>query len=301
MRVREPISELLTVAEDSRRWRHVTLRPDDIVISTPQKSGTTWMQGVVGSLLRWSDDDLGGVFHGTAWPEFRADSVQDLIDRLAAIDGRRSLKSHAPADCIPVADEGVCYVLVYRHGPDAFASWINHRARFSPDALALLNERAARDGLPPWPTYDGDVAGLFEEWQHDCNPVRHLASWWPLRDQANVLFVHYADLTAHLDVEMRRVARHLTVEVPRERWPTIVQRCTLTSMRATATRSGEFNWAFDGGADAFFYKGGHHRGEQVLDDDLTARYQQMTSILPADAAAWLAAGTHKTGIRPTND
>ncbi len=298
MRVREPTSEFLTVAEDSRRWRHVTLRPDDIVISTPQKSGTTWMQGVVGSLLRWSDDDLGGVFRGTAWPEFRADSVEALIDRLEAIDGRRSLKTHSPADCIPVADEDVCYVLVYRPGPDAFASWTNHRARFSLEALALLNERAARDGLAPWPTYEGDVAGLFEEWQRDCNPVCHLATWWPLREQANVLFVHYADLTADLDAEMRRVAQHLAVEVPADRWSTIVERCRLASMRSTATRSGELDWAFDGGADAFFYKGGHDRGEQVLDDDLTVRYQQMTSALPADAADWLAAGTRKTGIQP---
>lgn len=298
VRVREPTSEFLTVAEDSRRWRHVTLRPDDIVISTPQKSGTTWMQGVVGSLLRWSDDDLGGVFRGTAWPEFRADSVEALIDRLEAIDGRRSLKTHSPADCIPVADEDVCYVLVYRHGPDAFASWTNHRARFSLEALALLNERAARDGLAPWPTYEGDVAGLFEEWQRDCNPVCHLATWWPLREQANVLFVHYADLTADLDAEMRRVAQHLAVEVPADRWSTIVERCRLASMRSTATRSGELDWAFDGGADAFFYKGGHDRGEQVLDDDLTVRYQQMTSALPADAADWLAAGTRKTGIQP---
>lgn len=85
----EPTSEFLTVAEDSRRWRYVTLRPDDIVISTPQKSGTTWMQGVVGSLLRRSDDDLGGVFSGTAWPEFRADSVEALIDMLESTVGVR--------------------------------------------------------------------------------------------------------------------------------------------------------------------------------------------------------------------
>jgi Sulfotransferase domain len=32
---------------DSTRWAHFTPRDDDIVISTPYKSGTTWTQEIV--------------------------------------------------------------------------------------------------------------------------------------------------------------------------------------------------------------------------------------------------------------
>lgn len=298
MRVREPTSQFLTAGEDSRRWGHVRLRSDDIVIATPQKSGTTWMQGIVASLLHFAEDDLGGVFAGTVWPEFRADTVEAMAAQAEEMVGRRSFKTHTPADCLPVATDEVAYVAVYRHGPDAFASWVNHRARMRPQALARLNDAAAVDGCVPWPVYDGDVAGLFEEWQRDCNPVRHLASWWPLREQPKVQFVHYADLSADLDGEMRRIAKHLHCLVPEDRWPAVVERCTLDAMRSRAARSGELDWVFDGGADAFFYKGGHGRGAQALDDHLAARYAQMTSTLPADATAWLAAGTHATGIRP---
>jgi aryl sulfotransferase len=298
VRVREPTSQFLTAGEDSRRWRHVRFRSDDIVIATPQKSGTTWMQGIVASLLHWAEDDLGGVFAGTVWPEFRADTVEAMAAHAEAIDGRRSFKTHTPADCLPVAADEVVYVAVYRHGPDAFASWINHRARMRPAALARLNETSEVDGCVPWPVYDGDIAALFAEWQRDCNPVRHLDSWWPLRHQPNVLYVHYADLSADLDGEMRRVAEHLPCPVPEDRWPAVVKRCTLDAMRSRAARSGELDWVFDGGADAFFYKGGHGRGAQALDDHLAARYAQMTSTLPTDAATWLAAGTHATGIQP---
>lgn len=299
VRVREPTSQVLTAGEDSRRWRYVRLRSDDIVIATPQKSGTTWMQGIVASLLRWSQDDLSGVFAGTVWPEFRADTVEEMAAQAEAIHGRRSFKTHTPADCLPMATDEVTYLAVYRHGPDAFASWINHRARMRPQALARLNDAAAADGCAPWPDYDGDVAGLFEEWQRDCNPVRHLSSWWPLRAQPNVLFVHYADLGADLEGEMRRVAAHLHCPVPEDRWPAVVDRCTLQAMRSRAIRSGELDWVFNGGAEAFFYKGGQGRGAQALDDDLAALYAQMTAALPADAAAWLAAGTHRTGIHPS--
>lgn len=33
--------------EDSARWRHVALRPDDIIVSTRSKHGTTLMQGIL--------------------------------------------------------------------------------------------------------------------------------------------------------------------------------------------------------------------------------------------------------------
>ena len=36
---------------DSARWDRFAFRPDDVVISTPSKCGTTWMQTIVGMLL----------------------------------------------------------------------------------------------------------------------------------------------------------------------------------------------------------------------------------------------------------
>ena len=36
---------------DSARWERFDFRDDDIVISTPSKCGTTWMQNIVGSLV----------------------------------------------------------------------------------------------------------------------------------------------------------------------------------------------------------------------------------------------------------
>ena len=36
---------------DSRRWDHLVTRPDDIVIATSYKAGTTWLQSIVAHLV----------------------------------------------------------------------------------------------------------------------------------------------------------------------------------------------------------------------------------------------------------
>jgi hypothetical protein len=41
------------------RWERFTVRSDDVIISTPSKCGTTWMQMIVGMLLL-DRTDLGG-------------------------------------------------------------------------------------------------------------------------------------------------------------------------------------------------------------------------------------------------
>jgi len=56
-----PTRRRIHVHDDSRRWDRFVARPDDIFISTPPKSGTTWTQGVVGSLLWGKVADLWSV------------------------------------------------------------------------------------------------------------------------------------------------------------------------------------------------------------------------------------------------
>ena len=47
---------------------------------------------------------------------------------------------------------------------------------------------------------------LFDQWANDCSSITHLASWWPLRREDFAYFVHYNDLKADLEGEMRQLA-----------------------------------------------------------------------------------------------
>ncbi len=103
---RPALQDWITVHADSRRWAKVEARPDDIVISTPPKSGTTWMQGIVYSLL-WPRGD-GPAFEGiTPWIDIRLFPIEDVAADVEAQTHRRFLKTHTPADCLAIDDERV--------------------------------------------------------------------------------------------------------------------------------------------------------------------------------------------------
>ncbi len=121
--------------------------------------------------------------------------------------------------------------------------------------------------------------------------MRHVASWWDLRGEANVLLVHYSDLKADLEREMCRVAAFLDIEVPAALWPDAVARCTFEGMRADSGRIGDFERNFEGGAKSFLFKGTNGRWRDVLTEGELRRYhRRVEELLAPEAAGWLEQG-----------
>jgi aryl sulfotransferase len=298
-RIRTPDRDFTRVIEDSRRWADFVHRPNDIFISTPPKSGTTWMQGIVSSLL-WPNGDAPGTRgERSPWIDVRFRPIDNVLTHLDAQTHRRFIKTHSPANCVPIFEECI-YIVVYRDGRDAVMSWSNHRAKMRPEFIDLLNTQAAADGLEPIAReIVGDMDALFDEWAVDQSSVAHLASWWPLRHEPFAHFVHYNDLTADLEGEMRRLAERLQIDVPEALWPDVVDRCRLDSMRADTASNEGIDMAFEGGADSFFYKGTNGRWRDVLTPTQLDRYDELVAAgLPGDAAEWLEHGSLALGRRP---
>ena len=161
---------------------------------------------------------VGGA-HGSTPGSFRSN---DLLAQLDAQEHRRYIKTHSPADCVPIFEE--CkYITVHRDGRDALMSWANHRGAMRSELVDFLNASALDEGLPPLPSWDGDMDELFDQWSTDCSPITHLASWWPLRKEGFAFFMHYNDLKADLEGEMRRLAVFLDIDVPEDLWPEAVK------------------------------------------------------------------------------
>ena len=65
--VARPIErEYRSVMSDNRRWERFAFRPGDIVVCTPAKCGTTWMQAIVATLL-FPDGAPGPVMEIAPW------------------------------------------------------------------------------------------------------------------------------------------------------------------------------------------------------------------------------------------
>jgi aryl sulfotransferase len=285
--------EYRNVMTDTRRWERFVARPGDIFVCTPAKCGTTWMQAIVATLV------FGGVAPGRVlelapWVDARYEPLDVMIDRLDAQTHRRSVKSHTNADGIPWYPT-VSYIVVGRDGRDAFMSFHNHMRNMRPEFMMALATSAGADGIDladEVPPAVEDVHQFFAGWL-DENPMwfEHVASFWPHRNEPNVLFVHYNDMLADLDAQMRRVAEFLEIDVDEDRWPELVERCTFVAMRRRADELADFGDSFVGGAETFLYRGSNARWLDVLTaEELAAYDHRLHERLPADAVAWTTRG-----------
>lgn len=288
-----PTSENRNLISDSRRWDGFVPRAGDIVVATPPKNGTTWMQTIVTTLL-FPDGAPGPVFEVAPWLEARWTPVADVLARLDAQTHRRHIKTHSPADAIPRFEE-TSYIVVGRDGRDACMSFLNHLANIQPAVMQQLAASAAADDIPmgdggPPPVHD--VHEFFAWYVDGGAQLEIVRSWWDLRRQPNVLLVHYDDLQADLDGQMRRVAAFLGIAVDEDRWPAIVASCTFAGMKARAAEIADFESHFVGGADTFLYKGTNGRWHDVLTPEELARYDETVAArVTPDCAAWLAGRT----------
>ncbi len=297
-----------SIVYDSDRWDGVTLRPGDIVISTPPKCGTTWTQMVCALLVFQTPELPAGISELSPWVDQEVRSRKALRSMLEGMEHRRFLKTHTPLDGLPRV-AGVTYLCVGRDPRDVALSMDHHMSNLDLETFRRAREAAAQeDGIelpppiPPPPRLD-DPAERFWAWVDDERPVtetgsslrrtiEHFATFWGVAD-LDVVMVHYDELQADLEGEMRRLAGHLGIEVPDDRWPALVEAATFASMKANASRTapnaGRGFWQSDA---EFFHRGtsGQWRSVVTTDDDLARYRARVEAITTSDLAAWAHRG-----------
>jgi aryl sulfotransferase len=127
---------------DSTRWDYLERRPDDIVIATSYKAGTTWMQSIVANLVFYGRDFPAPVGEMSPWLDMRLLPLEVALTGLKAQTHRRFIKTHLPLDGLPY-DERLKYVYVARDARDVFMSLWNHYTTHTEDT-----KRPKRVGLP---------------------------------------------------------------------------------------------------------------------------------------------------------
>lgn len=119
---------------DSTRWDAFEPRPGDIVVTTPPKSGTTWTQSILAMLIAGDPATDADTAYKSPWIDISVRSVEEVMERLAAQEHRRQVKTHTPFDGIPYWS-GLRYISVYRHPIDVHFSFRKHNANMAIEAL----------------------------------------------------------------------------------------------------------------------------------------------------------------------
>jgi aryl sulfotransferase len=114
-------------------------------------------------------------------------------------------------------------------------------------------------------------------------------SWWDFRHLPNILFVHFNDLLADLDGQMRRIAAYLDIPVHETTWPALVDKMTFKSMKANADKVVPGGGGFlIGGAERFLNKGTNGRWRTILTPAELDQYETaVQGQLDPDCQRWL--------------
>jgi hypothetical protein len=291
------------VLVDSTRWDAIELRDDDIIISTPAKCGTTWMQTCVALLVFQTPELPAPLAELSPWVDMLTWPLDELVALLDAQEHRRFLKTHTPLDGLPWNPK-VTYVGVGRDPRDVALSWDDHMANMDMGALFTARVNAVgMDDLEPAmlpPVPPDDPVDRFWAWvdisaDDDCmvgleNAVRHLAGFWERRDEPNIALFHYADMKADLDGTMRRLADVLGIDVPAERWDGLVHAATFEQMKQHADRlAPDTTHGIWQDNTKFFREGRSGRWRDVVADaDLDRYFARVRDLgLDPDLVEWL--------------
>jgi aryl sulfotransferase len=295
---------------DSARWNGFELRPDDIIISTPPKCGTTWTQMICALLIFQTptfDQPLSTL---SPWIDMLTRPRGDVIADLDAQQHRRFIKTHTPLDGLPWNDR-VTYIDVGRDPRDVAMSMAHHVSNMDFNVfLAALASTARADGgtappAPAEPPADGpqeppSAREMFWMWVDNPIPpteetssllrtLTHHETFWPARDAPNVVLLHYDDLQADLRGQMRELADRLGLRVPDDRWPELVKAATFAQMRDNAAivapNTDVAIWRDNA---EFFHCGTSGQWRTLLDDADQRRYdERVAHIVAPDLADWI--------------
>jgi aryl sulfotransferase len=279
---------------DSTIWDDLKFRDDDIVISTYAKSGTTWMQQIVGQITHGGDPELD-VASMSPWLDLRVPPKEIKLPEVEAQTHRRFLKTHLPFDAL-VYSPNAKYIYVGRDPRDVVWSFYNHHLNSNEVLYDALNNTPGLVG-PKFEPPGLEIHDYWRRWlKEDGFPIwsfwENAQSWWSIRGLPNLLFVHFADLKRDLPGEMKRIAAFLDVEIDDAKWPSIIEYCTFDWMKANAHKTAPGGGMFwEGGANTFINKGVNGRWSDTLTAEDNAEYEALANQnLGAECADWFASG-----------
>lgn len=290
---------------DSSRWDRFSPRDGDVVICTSYKAGTTWTQMICGLLIHQTPVLPAPLGRLSPWFDMLLSSPDEVEANLAG-QQRRFIKTHTPLDGLPYY-QNITYLFCGRDPRDVFMSMQNHMANLDFEGLARILSEQGHEAAAPPPLPD-DLNERFRlwltqgsfEWEEDGFPFwshfHHGETFWKHRDLPNIHLLHYADLKADLEGQMRRVAAILAIKIDEATWPALVKAATFAEMKANADRTApNTDHALWMSNSDFFRHGTNAQWRGALSDDSLKLYEDAKRRYEPGFADWLERGSAAAG------
>ncbi len=283
--------------QDSARWDDFPVRAGDIVISSPAKSGTTWVQMICALLIFQTPDLPKPLSALSPWLDQAFTPREKVYAELAEQEHRRFIKTHVPLDGLPL-DPRVNYLVVARHPLDRALSLYHQAASTRAEWLHAFQDRPdAQSSSPSSLTLPPPREWLLkwcqpdpaDGWEQDvaAAELHHPLDAWKRRAQPNVRLLHYDDLCADLAGQMAALAEWLSITVDEAVRPELVKAATFDEMKARAEWLAPDTEILTDPVE-FFREGRSGAGRELLtEDDLEAYRKRVAPLAPRPFLDWL--------------
>ncbi|XP_006201315.1 sulfotransferase 1A1 [Vicugna pacos] len=197
-------------------------QPDDLLISTYPKSGTTWVSEILDLIYQGGDlkkCQRAPIFIRVPFLEFKVPGVPTGLEVLNDTPAPRLLKTHLPLALLPqtLLDQKVKMVYVARNAKDVAVSYYHfyRMAKVHPDPGTW------EDFLEKFMA--GEVS--YGSW------YQHVQEWWELSHTHPVLYLFYEDIQENPKREIQKILEFLGRSLPDETVDHIVQHTSFKEMK----------------------------------------------------------------------
>ncbi|KAM8934300.1 sulfotransferase 1 family member D1-like [Pelodytes ibericus] len=215
-----PVSE--GIAKDWQKIKAFQARPEDILISTYPKSGTTWVQEIVDLIMNNGDEEVC-----RRAPIYERIPFIDLMylmkpgpEEINKMSSPRVLKTHMPAQLVPESfwNNNCKVIYVARNARDTVTSYYHF------DFMVQLHPEPSTFDRYLERFMKGDVG--WGSWYD------HVKGYWDWKTKRNILYLFFEDIKRDPLEEIRKVTKFLDKDLPEDVLKKIVHLSSFNQMKA---------------------------------------------------------------------
>ncbi|GFY73932.1 sulfotransferase 1E1 [Trichonephila inaurata madagascariensis] len=195
--------------------KNFTFNDGDILVVSFPKTGTTWLQEIIYSILNGVDETLSQSLEDRfPYLEFMYPGLKSI----QKMEGQRLIKTHLPYSLLPedIHKKNVKILYIMRNPKDVVVSYYH-----------FVRMMTVSD-------YSGNFENFFQEFLSDKVPYgplwKHYQEMWDHLNEANILILFYEDLHKDIQGAIKKIATFLDRDVSDEEINNIVEHCSFHNM-----------------------------------------------------------------------